>query len=151
MCKQDKQHKQSKAESRIMTELSMTAKDHQRLGPDIKANLVVDSGVDSTLLCEADWLTLKSCRRGEDLRLKKSRKAFHPFVSKKHVPVLGCSKCMITSAGGALVERMVYEVQGEKHSLLGLQDSLELGIITVKVEGKVEANKGIFQKNTQTS
>ena len=145
ICKQSKQHKQSKTESRLMAELSMTAKDHQRLGPDIKANLVIDSGVDSTLLCEADWLKLKSCKRGEGLRLKKSRKAFHPFGSKKHVPVLGRSKCMITATGGALVESMVYVVQGEKHSLLGLQDSLALGIITVKPEGKVEANEGTIK------
>ena len=58
MCKQSSQIKQSKKESRLMVELSMTAKDHQRLGPDIKANLAVDSGVDSTLICEADWLKL---------------------------------------------------------------------------------------------
>jgi len=51
------------------------------------------------------------------------------------LPIRGRTKCKLTAAYGAQINTIVYVVEGEEQSLLGLKDREALGIINIKPEG----------------
>ena len=88
---------------------------------------------------EIDWLKVKQ-RPGEaPINLKKCRKVFKPFGTKYQLPIKGRTKCIMCAAAGAQISTIVYVVEGETQSLLGLRDSEKLGIIKVNPEGGCRA------------
>ena len=72
------------------------------------------------------------------MRLKKNYTRCSPFGTNVKLPILGCSKVRMTAGCGHQVETVVYVVDGDKESLLGLRDCRALGIIDIQPEGRVE-------------
>jgi hypothetical protein len=69
------------------------------------------------------------------MRLKINRTKFRPFGTDVTLPILGRTKCRIRAECGQEVFTIVYVVEGETESLLGLKDAEALGIIQIKPEG----------------
>jgi hypothetical protein len=111
--------------------VSTTPVDHGRRGRSKNVKFLVDSGADSTMVSEKDWKTMGT-------KLKRCTKEFKVYGSRsKMVPILGRTKCILQAAGGAVVRTMVYVVKGETKSLLGLKDGKDLGILSIRPEGRV--------------
>lgn len=63
---------------------------------------------------------------------------FTPYQTNEGLQMLGRTKAVLRAAGGATVSTIVYVVKGSGHSLLGLQDGENLGIIEINPEGKTD-------------
>ena len=72
------------------------------------------------------------------MRIKKCRVKFTPYQTNEGLQMLGRTKAVLRAAGGATVSTIVYLVKGSGHSLLGLQDGENLGIIEINPEGKTD-------------
>ena len=119
------------------SKLSLTALDKGRPSQPADVNLLIDSGVYKTLLCEEDWHKVKQRPGDKPIKLKGCRTNFRPFGTSVQLPILGRTKCTLTAEAGAVVTTIVYVVKGESQSLLGLRDGKKLGIINIKPHGEV--------------
>ena len=118
--------------------LKLTALDSGRPSLETNIELVIDSGVSKTLISEEDWRKVKQKKGQPMMRLKRSKVNFSPFGTNIKLPILGRTKCKMVAVGGAEITTIVYVVEGETTSLLGLKDGESLGIINIKPEGKTE-------------
>ena len=127
----DRVELKEKVKKEKLTNLSATPVDHGRMGRSQGVKFVVDSGANKTMLSEKDW-------RKMGTKLKRCTTEFRVYGSRsKMVPILGRTKCILQAAGGAVVRTMVYVVRGESKSLLGLKDGKDLGILSIRPEGRV--------------
>ena len=100
-------------------------------------DLLIDSGVHKTLVSEKDWDRLQDRNTvKERSQLKVNRRKFRPYGTECTLPILGRIKCYMRAVGGKVVKAMIYIVQGETESLLGLKDAEALGILQIRPEGK---------------
>ena len=91
----------------------LRAMDKGRPSKDTNCNLLIDSGVYSTLLSETDWLKVKQ-RPGEaPINLKKCRTVFKPFGTKYQLPIRGRTKCIMRAAAGTQISMIVNVVEGD--------------------------------------
>ena len=118
-----------------MAPIKVTAMDKGRPSLQTDMELLIDSGVHKTLICQADWLKVKQLPGQSSIKLKMCRTKFRPFGTNYHLPILGRTKCMMSSSAGAQISTIVYVVKDEKQSLLGLSDGERLGIIKINREG----------------
>ena len=115
--------------------IKLTVMDHKVKSEEIEVELLVDSGVNKTLLSEKDWKKVKPKLNGKPATLKKSHRKFSPFGTEQKVPMLGRTKCQMVAKCGRQITTMVYVVKGKSQSLLGLRDGKALGIISIDPEG----------------
>ena len=94
-------------------------------------NIFIDSGVLKTLLSEKDWNLVKPMQGKKPAKLKKCHTKFSLFGANVRLPMRGRVKC------GKEVKTVVYVVEGETQSLLGLRDAKALGVISTKPEGRL--------------
>ena len=120
----------------ITTHLKVTALDSGRPSDEVDVELLVDSGVNKTLLSERDWQKLATGESKVDI--KRCKVNCTPYGTKINLPMLGRTKAILKARSGATLRTMVYVVQGQKQSLLGLKDGQALGIIEINPEGKSE-------------
>ena len=117
-------------------EVKIVALDHGTASQAATVKLLIDSGVNKTLLSEADWAKIKSKKGNPKLKLKKNKTNFTPFGTNIRLPIRGRTKCQLTAACGAQINTIVYVVAGEEQSLLGLKDGEALGIININSDGQ---------------
>jgi hypothetical protein len=109
------------------------ALDHGRPSQPRPVEFLIDSGVNKTLLSEADWTELK---KNQGIRLKKNHTQFTICGSMEKPTILGRTKCELQAECGAMV--VAYVVMGAKQSLLGLVHSEALGIVEIKPAGQIK-------------
>ena len=108
---------------------------------DIEANgtsmkMRVDSGCKKTLIPEKDFRKLANTTR-----LFKSKVKLRPYGTKDLLKVKGRAKIELTTTSGATSEQLVYVIEGGyTEPLLGLEASLELGVLEIHPEGHRNAN-----------
>ena len=110
-------------------EVKIVALEHGTASQAATVKLLIDSGVNNTLLSEADWAKIKSKKGNPNLKLKKNKTNFTLFGTNIRLPIRGRTKCQFTAACGAQINTIAYVVEGEEQSLLGLKDGEALGII----------------------
>ena len=123
-------------EKSVKAVLALTALDNGRPSLQTKVELLIDSGVHKTLICEQDWLKFKQIRGEKPIKLKINRTKFRPFGTNFQLPILGRTKCTKRASAGAQITTIVYVVKGETESLLGLSDGKRLGIIKIDPDGE---------------
>ena len=119
----------------------MVVLDHGEEGEATEVELLIDSGVNKTLISEKDWKLIKKSylRKGQKVpKLKKSFTIFSPFGTNMKLPIMGRTKCRLEAACGRTTRTIVFIVKGKKQSLLGLKDGKNLGIIEINPEGKAQ-------------
>jgi hypothetical protein len=124
-----------KADPAKIAKVTLTALDHGVKSKETKMELLIDSGVHKTLLREEDWKRVSAVKGERPPKLKKNKIKFVPFGTKINLPILGRTRCRIRAVNGAKVKTMVYVVEGQKQSLLGLKDGEALGIINIQPKG----------------
>jgi hypothetical protein len=117
-------------------EIKMTVMDHKNPSKEVEIDFLVDSGVNKTLLSERDWKRVKPKINGKAATLKKSHTKFSAFGTKQKLPILGRTRCRLVARCGQEFTTIVYVVEGETQSLLGLRDSKALGILSIQPEGR---------------
>ena len=127
-----------KADSSEMATVTLVIKDHGIESEASEIKLVIDSGVNKTLLSLKDWRRIRLKENMPKMRLKKNYSRFSPFGTKVKLPILGRSTVRMTAGCGRQVETMVYVVDGETESLLRLRDCRALGIIDIQPDGRME-------------
>ena len=116
--------------------VSITVLDHGRPSQETHVRLLIDSGVNKTLISDKDWAKVRQ-RPGENpMKLKRVKTSFTPFGTNFKLPVIGRTKCVMRAAAGAEITTIVYVVVGEAEGLLGLLDAEKLGIIKINPEGE---------------
>ena len=97
-------------------------------------DLITDTGISKTLLNSTDWHQIKnSCK------FVKTSKRFRPYGTTYHLPIKGKAKVILKSMNGAQIETWVYVVDDKKEqSLLGKEDAMRLGIVTIQLNGAKE-------------
>ena len=116
--------------------------DHKKKAEEMEVELLVDSGVNKTLLSEKDWEKVKPKLKGKPATLKKSHTKFSPFGTELKLPMLGRTRCQMVARCGRQITTIVYVVKGESQSLLGLRDGKALGIISIDPEGSYTQKVG---------
>ena len=87
--------------------VSLTALDHDRPSQNTGMELLIDSGVNKTLLSEEDWRKVRPKKGEAKIKLKKCYTKFSPFGTNVKLPMLGRTKCKMTASGGASITTMV--------------------------------------------
>ena len=121
-----------------IAEVVLTAMDHGVEAKEASVELLINSGVNKTLLSEKDWKKVKAVRGERPPKLKKNAIKFVPFGTKINLPILGRTRCKLRAVNGASVKTLVYVVEGQKQSLMGLKDGEALGIIKIDPKGASE-------------
>ena len=98
-------------------------------------NLLIDSGVNRSLISEQDWNKIKLID-GEKPVLKKCDIKFSPFGTKYSLPMMGRTRALLRNEQGGVTRTVVCVVKGEKQSLLGLKDARALGIVKIDPAGE---------------
>ena len=122
--------------------IKLTVMDHKKKAEEIEVELLVDSGVNKTLLSEKDWEKVKPKLKGKPATLKKSHTKFSPFGTELKLPMLGRTRCQMVARCGRQITTIVYVVKGESQSLLGLRDGKALGITSIDPEGSYTQKVG---------
>ena len=93
--------------------------------------VATDTGVGKTILSRADW------RKIEDrAEMVKTRLKFRPYGTEQQLPIRGRARVKIRAEAGAEIDTYVYvNDDGKETSLLGKEDAVRLGIVTMKLEG----------------
>ena len=138
-----------KSEKSEVSRVRLTVLDKGKASEKEDVELLIDSGVNKTLLSEKDWQKFKAKPGERKLKLKRCFTKFSPFGTKVTLPMMGRSVCRMEARGGAKVTTMVYVVKGESQSLLGLKDGKALGIIDIKPEGRVEVDTEDVKEDTE--
>ena len=88
----------------ITTHLKVTALDSGRPSDEVDVELLVDSGVNKTLLSERDWQKLAT---GESkVNIKRCKVNFRPYGTKINLPMLGRTKAVLKAKSGPTLRRM---------------------------------------------
>ena len=96
----------------------------------------VDSGCKKTLIPEKDFRKI-----AHTTRLYRSKVKLRPYGTKELLKVKGRAKIDLTTHSGATSEQLVYVIEGSHtEPLLGLEASLELGVIEIHPEGRKSDN-----------
>ena len=97
-------------------------------------SLTTDTGISKTLLNANDWLKIK-----DGCIFIKTSKKFRPYGTSYHLPIKGKAKVLVQAENGAQITTWVYVVNDTKEqSLLGKEDALRLGIVTLNLKGAEE-------------
>ena len=98
-----------------------------------KIRWTADTGAPKTMLSEKDfcWILAKN----PDVKIRHSNMRFRPYSTRKLVPLIGECDMRLTNEENKAVKTTVYIVEGEKESLLGKEDAIQLGIIKVNPRG----------------
>ena len=123
--------KKSEEAKVVVTSLSSETGDSK----ETKMKLLIDSGVNRSLISEQDWNKIKLAD-GEKPVLKKCDIKFSPFGTKYSLPMMGRTRALLRNEQGGVMRTVVYVVKGEKQSLLGLKDARALGIVKIDPAGE---------------
>ena len=78
--------------------VSITVLDHGRPSLETHVRLLIDSGVNKTLISDKDWAKVKQ-RPGENpMKLKRVKTSFTPFGTNFKLPIMGRTKCVMRAA-----------------------------------------------------
>jgi hypothetical protein len=99
----------------------------------VQIKWLADSGVNKTLLSEADWAEM--VRRNPGARLNENKVKFTPYGTDIKLPVIGKAEVVLKNAKGRRINTTVYVMGGKAESLLGNKDGTALGIINIDPEG----------------
>ena len=92
--------------------LVIMALDHSTESKKAKIKLVVDTGVNRTLMSEEAWLKLKPHKGKRNPKLKKNKQKFVPFGTNGKLECIGRSKAVLEAKAGAKIKTMVYVIRG---------------------------------------
>ena len=134
---------QERKQKQVHACMKVVVLDKNRPSRETHMKMLIDSGVHKTLVSEEDWKKVKRKKGEARIKLKICKTKFKPFGTDYHLPILGRTKCTLEAAGGAKIKTIVYVVEGECQSLLGLRDSEKLGIIKIDPEGAVKEEQVI--------
>ena len=109
-----------------------------------EAILVVDTGVNRTLISEETWLKLKAHKGKKEPRLKRNKRKFVPFGTDGRLECIGRSKAFLEAKAGAKIKTMVYIIRGVSECLLGKSDAEKLGIVEFRPNGAAECVKKVI-------
>ena len=90
----------------------MKAIDQGTESKQAEAMLVVDTGVNRTMISEETWLKLKPHKGKKEPRLKRNKRKFVPFGTNGRLECIGRSKALLQAKAGAKVKTMVYVIRG---------------------------------------
>ena len=97
-------------------------------------DLLTDTGISKTLINLEHWRKI----RGQ-CKLVKTSKLFRPYGTAYHLPIKGKAHVQLRAENGATIETWVYVLREEKEqSLLGENDGVRLGIVTIDLKGACE-------------
>ena len=103
-------------------------------GDEEKLALLTDTGISKTLINLEHWRKI----RGQ-CKLLKTSKLFRPYGTAYHLPIKGKAHVQLRAENGATIETWVYVLRDEKEqSLLGENDGVRLGIVTINLKGACE-------------
>ena len=111
----------------------MTALHHEILSHATRLNLLIDSGVNKTLLSERDWQQIRPRHKQCKPKLKKNKTKISPFSTKIKLSILGRTKCQFIAEYGRQITIIVM-LKLEKQSPLGLAEAEALGIMLITPE-----------------
>ena len=93
-----------------------------------------DTGVRKTLLNKKDWLKIK-----DQSEIVETSKRFRPYGTSYHLPIIGRTYVHLIAERGATIKTWVYILDStEESSLLGEEDAIRLGIVSVNLQGATE-------------
>ena len=92
--------------------LQVTALDHGTPSDTVDMLLLIDSGVNKSLLNESDWNKL--AQGSQKVKIKRCRVNFTSYGTKIDLPMLGRSKATMVASSGAMIITIVYVVKGQK-------------------------------------
>ena len=85
--------------------------DHEIESASPKMSLIVDTGVNRTLLAEKEWVKLCPQKGLRVPKLKKNKRRFIPFGTNGRLECIRRSKVKITAAAGSSVKTKVYIIK----------------------------------------
>ena len=98
--------------------------------------MVTDTGVSKTLVNTVHWRKIKH----QSGTLVETSKRFRPYGTKYLLPIIGKARVRLQAENGATIKTWVYIVKDQKEQcLLGKEDALRLGIVTINLGGAEEA------------
>ena len=118
--------------------LTMRAVDQGTQSKKAQVKLVVDTGVNRTLISGEAWDLFKPHRGDRDPKLKITRRKFVPFGSNEKLECIGRSKALLVAEAGASINTDIYIIRGVSECLLGKTDAVKLGIVTFRPEGAAQ-------------
>ena len=113
-------------------------------GEELK--LLTDTGIRVTLLNLPDWRSIRN-----QSKLVKTSRGFRPYGTKCSLPIIGKAFVTLKAENGASIQTWVYILRDEKEqSLLGEEDGVRLGIVTINLKGAHEEVMRISSKRIQS-
>ena len=100
-----------------------------------KVPWTTDSGVRKTLLAEKHYWKIR--QKNPDIKLRHTNVTFRPYSTKTTVPLLGCMDVKLLSNNVYTVKTKVYVTKGQSESLLGKEDGIALGILSINLDGRM--------------
>ena len=110
-------------------EISVTVRPRSQ-GKKVEIKWSPDSGVNRSLLAEADWVKVKKKNPSMEL-LEDTNVRFRPYGTNYTLPVLGKIRVRLQCVAGGTKATSLYVVRGQRESLLGERDGVALGIIHI--------------------
>ena len=130
--------------------LKVQAMDHGSASRSADLKLVVDTGVNRTLIAEEMWLQLKPGKGLRKPKLKKARKRFIPYGTNQRLVCLGRSKVSLEVEAGARITTIAYVMRGtDSESLLGRVDAKKLGVVSIDLKGAGEVVRSVEERHQQ--
>ena len=133
-------------ESRVIAKIKVQAES----GKARTVSITTDTGVRKTLLSINDWNKISNGK----IKLKKCSKGFRPYGTTYKLPIIGKAKVTLKCENGATIDTEVWVVNDRKESsLLGEEDAIRLGIVTINLKGAQEGSswKNRISTQVQTS
>ena len=85
----------------------ITVLDHGRPSLETKVKLLIDSGVNKTLISDKDWAKVKQRPGDNPMKLKRVKTSLTPFDTKVKLPILGRTKCVMRAEAGAEITTII--------------------------------------------